>query len=285
MCRKPIGHGLFLRCLLGDAGGDACVGIGLDFLLRMTGFVIPGGMQWSVGIFPLFSQCDPAGRRPAMCGRKRMIIIAHSAQLSPHCTGGGIRSDGGSSARSGRENDGQQASAEAACGLCRAATVEAVQSFASQQRSLLCPLSEHLRPIPTEVPCGHFWRHLLVTKGGKSAPCRRHPIGGAGCARNENRLFLQCDPAGRRPAKIQFRKIRSSAAAEERKPAAAHAEGGIAPPAASGTSSAGRGLTKGARTLAAPRIFRLGKKQINLHCFRLFVSLACRRYFRSAMFE
>ena len=30
------------------------------------------------------------------------------------------------------------------------------------------------------------------------------------------RLFLQCDPAGRRPAKIQFRKIRSSAAAEER---------------------------------------------------------------------
>ena len=257
MCRKPIGHGLFLRCLLGDAGGDACVGIGLDFLLRMTGFVIPGGMQWSVGIFPLFSQCDPAGRRPAMCGRKRMIIIAHSAQLSPHCTGGGIRSDGGSSARSG----------------------------CAKQRSLLCPLSEHLRPIPTEVPCGHFWRHLLVTKGGKSAPCRRHPIGGAGCARNENRLFLQCDPAGRRPAKIQFRKIRSSAAAEERKPAAAHAEGGIAPPAASGTSSAGRGLTKGDRTLAAPRIFRLGKKQINLHCFRLFVSLACRRYFRSAMFE
>ena len=113
-----------------------------------------------------------------MCGRKRMIIIAHSAQLSPHCTGGGIRSDGGSSARSGRENDGQQASAEAACGLCRAATVEAVQSFAPQQRSLLCPLSEHLRPIPTEVPCGHFWRHLLVTKGGKSAPRRKHPIRG-----------------------------------------------------------------------------------------------------------
>ena len=77
-----------------------------------------------------------------MCGRKRMIIIAHSAQLSPHCTGGGIRSDGGSSARSGRENDGQQASAEAACGLCRAAAVEAAQSFAPQKRSLLCPLSE-----------------------------------------------------------------------------------------------------------------------------------------------
>ena len=75
-----------------------------------------------------------------MCGRKRMIIIAHSAQLSPHCTGGGIRSDGGSSARSG----------------------------CAKQRSLLCPLSENRRPIPTEVPCGHFWRHLLVTKGGKN---------------------------------------------------------------------------------------------------------------------
>ena len=78
----------------------------------------------------------------------------------------------------GVQNDGQQASAEAACGLCRAATVEAVQSFAPQQRSLLCPLSEHLCPIPTEVPCGHFWRHLSVTKGGKSAPRRKHPIRG-----------------------------------------------------------------------------------------------------------
>ena len=73
----------------------------------------------------------------------------------------------------GVQNDGQQASAEAACGLCRAATVEAVQSFAPQQRSLLCPLRENRRPIPTEVPCGHFWRHLLVSKGGKSAPHRK----------------------------------------------------------------------------------------------------------------
>ena len=62
----------------------------------------------------------------------------------------------------GVQNDGQQASAEAACGLCRAATVEAVQSFAPQQRSLLCPLRENRRPIPTEVPCGHFWRQKVV---------------------------------------------------------------------------------------------------------------------------
>ena len=33
---------------------------------------------------------------------------------------------------------------------------------------VLRPLSENRRPIPTEVPCGHFWRHLLVTKGGKN---------------------------------------------------------------------------------------------------------------------
>ena len=42
------------------------------------------------------------------------------------------------------------------------------RSGCAKQRSLLCPLSENRRPIPTKVPCGHFWRHLLVTKGGKN---------------------------------------------------------------------------------------------------------------------
>ncbi|WP_302281337.1 hypothetical protein, partial [Alistipes communis] len=28
---------------------------------------------------------------------------------------------------------------------------------------------------PTFSPCGHFWRHLLVPKGGKSAPRRKSP--------------------------------------------------------------------------------------------------------------
>ena len=32
---------------------------------------------------------------------------------------------------------------------------------------LACPLRENRRPIPAEVSCGHFWRRLLVTKGGK----------------------------------------------------------------------------------------------------------------------
>ena len=41
------------------------------------------------------------------------------------------------------------------------------------KRSLSCPLSENRRPIPTEVPCGHFWHHLLVTKGGKTTSSRR----------------------------------------------------------------------------------------------------------------
>ena len=117
MCRKPIGHGLFLRCLRGDAGGDACVGIGLDFLLRMTGFVVPDGMQWSVGIFPLFSQCDPAGRRPAKTGDQQIIIVARSAPQIPHC------------------------------------------SVRSRQR----------------CPGGHFWRHLLVTKGGENCSSQEMP--------------------------------------------------------------------------------------------------------------
>ena len=96
-------------------------------------------------------QCDCAGLRPAKTEyRGIQIVINHRCAqrtANPHCTGGGIRSDGGSSARSG----------------------------CAKQRSLLCPLSENRRPIPTEVPCGHFWRHLLVTKGGKSAPRRKSP--------------------------------------------------------------------------------------------------------------
>ena len=52
-------------------------------------------------LHPLLSQCDPAGRRPVKTGDQQIIIVARSAPQIPHCTGGGIRSDGGSSARSG----------------------------------------------------------------------------------------------------------------------------------------------------------------------------------------
>ena len=124
---------------------------------------------------------------------------------------------------------------------------------------------------PSFSLCGHFWRHLLVTKGGKSAPRRKRRIEGRDASRRIDRkifllskfffcafgliqkhqkikhrekqrvrapalaersrkiyavcarslralaplpsllpLFSQCDPADRRSAKIQFRKIRSS---------------------------------------------------------------------------
>ena len=59
-------------------------------------------------------------------------------------------------------------------------TCASARSGCAKQRSLLCPLSENRRPIPTKVPCGHFWRHLLVTKGGKSAPRRKNRIEGEG---------------------------------------------------------------------------------------------------------
>ena len=113
-------------------------------------------------------QCDCAGLRPAKTEyRGIQIVINHRcAQRTAnlHCTGGGIRSDGGSSARSG----------------------------CAKQSSLLCPLSENRRPIPTEVPCGHFWRHLLVPKGGKSAPRRKNRIEGEGILPEESigKLFF-----------------------------------------------------------------------------------------------
>ena len=49
------------------------------------------------------------------------------------------------------------------------------RSGRAKQRSLLCPLSENLRPIPTEVPCGHFWRHLSMIKGGKNCSSQETP--------------------------------------------------------------------------------------------------------------
>ena len=85
---------------------------------------------------PLFSQCDPADGGLLKLSKRNQNHGCAKRTTLPHCTGRGIRSDGGSSARSG----------------------------CAKQRSLLCPLSEHLRPIPTEVPCGHFWRHLLSPK-------------------------------------------------------------------------------------------------------------------------
>ena len=113
-------------------------------------------------------QCDCAGLRPAKTEyRGIQIVINHRCAqrtANPHCTGGGNGSDKGGNARSG----------------------------SAKQSSLLCPLSENRRPIPTEVPCGHFWRHLLVPKGGKSAPRRKNRIEGEGILPEESigKFFL-----------------------------------------------------------------------------------------------
>jgi len=77
-----------------------------------------------------------------------MIIIRlrpHMAGLRPagsHCESSGWSDGTGWTPRVGVQNDVQKANAEAACGLCRAAAVEAAQRIAPQKRSLLCPLSE-----------------------------------------------------------------------------------------------------------------------------------------------
>ena len=44
---------------------------------------------------------------------------------------------------------------------------------------------------PTFSPGGHFWRHLLVTKGGKSAPRRKRRIEGRDASRRiDRKIFL-----------------------------------------------------------------------------------------------
>ena len=75
---------------------------------------------------------------------------------------------------------------------------------------LACPLRENRRPIPTEVSCGHFWRHLLVTKGGKDF-----------LAGNSRKVGMF--PTLSQPDSVK--KYAFSAAAEERQPAAARCGG------------------------------------------------------------
>ena len=77
----------------------------------------------------------------------RNCILAGLRPAGSHCENSGSSDGSGASARSGR----------------------------AKQRSLLCPLSENLRPIPTKVPCGHFWRHLSVTKGGENCSSQEMP--------------------------------------------------------------------------------------------------------------
>ena len=110
----------------------------------------PGARAAAVTASAIFAVRSRRPRPAKTEYRGSLIVINHRCAqrtANPHCTGGGIRSDGGSSARSG----------------------------CAKQRSFLCPLSENRRPIPTEVPCGHFWRHLLVTKSGKNCSSQETP--------------------------------------------------------------------------------------------------------------
>jgi hypothetical protein len=40
---------------------------------------------------------------------------------------------------------------------------------------------------PSFSPCGHFWRHFLVTKGGKSAPRRKRRIEGSELSQSKSK--------------------------------------------------------------------------------------------------
>ena len=157
-----------------------------------------------------------------------------------YAPGGGSDSDG-SSERPERKSAKQQSSRRVQRPLTDFARHHGKQCNLCAATDL-CPLSENLRPIPTEVPL-RGRTACSVTKVVN--PLQETPNRRCGMLPEVRiRLFLQCDPAGRRPAKIQFRKIRSSTAAEERKPnrsCRGRHQLRLRPPA---HPSAGRGLTK-----------------------------------------
>ena len=63
-----------------------------------------------------------------------------------------------------------------------------------EERAAAAPSKTRAQAVgrsPTFSPCGHFWRHLLVTKGGKSAPRRKRRIEGRDASRRiDRKIFL-----------------------------------------------------------------------------------------------
>ena len=108
---------------------------------------------------------------------------------------------------------------------------------------LACPLRENRRPIPTEVSCGHFWRHLLVTKDGKDFL--------AGNSRKVGMFPTLSQPDSVKKY-MRFRPWPKSGS-----PQPPDAEGCIGPPAASDTSSAGHGLTNGGRAYIPDNLYTI----------------------------
>ena len=109
--------------------------------------------------------------RPKACQGKNSF--ARSAPQHPQCTAGGNRADGGANVRSGCANDGSRRAQRPLADFAEPPQSKLRVFLRRKQRSLSCPLSENRRPIPTEVPRGHFWSHLLVEKGGKTMSLRR----------------------------------------------------------------------------------------------------------------
>ena len=143
-------------------------------------------------LHPLFSQCNPAGRRSAMYGRKQIISVARSAQQTPHCEKTGRRTGGGCAV----ENAG--------------ASLPSSVLGASGGRS------------PSFSPGGHFWCHLLVSKGGKNCCSQETPNRRVrDASRSKNRFFLRkkCISAGRNPLKYDFKRFALRSKPEEPQPA------------------------------------------------------------------
>ncbi len=103
---------------------------------------------------------------------------------------------------------------------------------------------------PTFSPGGHFWRHLLVTKGGKPAPRKKCRIEDRDTSR-VNQVVRSAIPKSE-ACQIHFKDSLFGQNPKSGSPQPPHAEGCIVPPQAADASSAGRGLTKKNRTLTAP---------------------------------
>jgi hypothetical protein len=58
-----------------------------------------------------------------------------------------------------------------------------------EERAAAAPSKTRAQAVgrsPTFSPCGYFWRHLFVPKGGKSAPRRKNRIEGEGILPEES---------------------------------------------------------------------------------------------------
>ena len=143
-------------------------------------------------LHPLFSQSIRAGRRSAMYGRKQIII-----SCAKRTTDSALR-------KSGKKNGRRMRRRKRGRELVRVA------------------FQAHPAAVPRAFRSGgHFWRHLLVTKGGKNCSSQETPnrrMRDASQSKSKNRFFLRkkCIPAGRNPLKYDFKRFALRTKPEER---------------------------------------------------------------------